>query len=416
MIQAIRIDNVLNKNTEHGSYVYGYDDVYRLTSSDNPSSSDESYTYDDVGNRLTSVSYTDWQYNNNNELLAYDGISYIYDNSGNIIQKTDGAEILNYIYDIDNRLIRVENETSSVIADYYYDPFGRRLWKEVDGQRTYFHYSDEGLVGEYDSTGTEIKTYGYKPNLNWTTDPLFMKQGTEYYFYQNDHLGTPKIMIDISGNIVWSAIYDSFGKAEVQPSSTIENNLRFPGQYYDSETGLHYNWYRYYEPEIGRYLRTDPIGFLGGDVNLYRYVGNNPVNWGDPWGLWKFSITFYTPFYGLGGGITIGENPDGLPFFTVRPGVGFGGGISYDPNGTSPGYDPCDNFEYYGGATVGAYADVGLVFRGIGLSLDAEGGYVFTPGAETDHPYFGISPNISLSSGWRFQAGGGVGFEIGGIN
>ena len=280
-----KMDNILNKNTEHGSYVYGYDDVYRLTSADNPSSSDESYTYDDVGNRLTSASYNDWQYNGNNELLSYNGATFGYDENGNMTQKTKGTGEMNFVYDVDNRLIRVEDESSSVIAEYYYDPFGRRLWKEVGGTRTYYLYSDEGLVGEYDATGVEIKTYGYKPDSTWMTDPLFMKQGTEYYFYHNDHLGTPMIMTDINGSIVWSAIYDSFGKAEVQPSSTIENDLRFPGQYYDSETGLHYNWYRYYEPEIGRYLRTDPIGFLGGDLNLYAYVGNNPVNFVDPWGL-----------------------------------------------------------------------------------------------------------------------------------
>ena len=61
--------------------------------------------------------------------------------------------------------------TGSLIAEYYCDPFGRRLWKEVGGNRTYFHYADEGLVGEYDGTGTEIKTYGYKPGSTWTTDP-----------------------------------------------------------------------------------------------------------------------------------------------------------------------------------------------------------------------------------------------------
>ncbi len=264
-----------------------YDGLYRLASADNPGVDDEAYTYDEVGNRLTSATYNDWQYNGNNELSAYDGVSYQYDNNGNIIQKSDVAGVVNYVYDINNRLVRVEDGTGSVIAEYYYDPFGRRLWKEVGGQRTYFHYSDEGLVGEYDATGSEIKTYGYKPDSTWTTDPLFMKQGGEYYFYHNDHLGTPMIMTDISGNIVWSALYDSFGKAQVN-ISVVENNLRFPGQYYDSETGLHYNWNRYYEPNTGRYLTTDPIGFFGGDLNLYAYTGNNPVNFRDPWGLLSF--------------------------------------------------------------------------------------------------------------------------------
>ena len=85
-------------------------------------------------------------------------------------------------------------------------------------------------IAEYDGSGNEIKTYGYKPGSLWTTDPLFMKIGGQYYFYHNDHLGTPQKMTDISGAVVWSAKYESFGKAVVE-IATVENNLRFPGQY-----------------------------------------------------------------------------------------------------------------------------------------------------------------------------------------
>ncbi len=81
-----------------------------------------------------------------------------------------------------------------MIAEYYYDPFGRRLWKDVDGVRTYFVYSDEGLIGEYDAAGVEIKSYGYKPGSTWSTDPLFIKQNGEYYFYTNDHLGIRDVL------------------------------------------------------------------------------------------------------------------------------------------------------------------------------------------------------------------------------
>ena len=118
----------------------------------------------------------------------------------------------------------------------------------------------------------------------------------------------------------------------------------------------------------------------------------------------------------MGGGFTIGVNPDGLPFGTLRVGEGFGGGISFDPEGTSPGYDPCDNFKERGGITIGGYGEAGIGYRGLGASLDAEGGYVFTPGAETDHPYFGITPNIVGNSAWSYKFGYGVGIEIGIIN
>jgi len=171
-----------------------------------------------------------------------------------------------------------------LIASYYYDPFGRRLWKEVGGVRTYFHYADEGLIGEYDSTGNEIQTYGYKPGSTWATDPLFMKEGSSYYFYQNDHLGTPQKMTAVNGAVVWSAKYSSFGEATIDAASTVTNPLRFPGQYYDNESGLNYNYHRYYDPSVGRYMRADPIRLEGG-INFFLYAENNPVNYADPLGL-----------------------------------------------------------------------------------------------------------------------------------
>src|SRR5271169_5632988 len=97
-----------------------------------------------------------------------------------------------------------------------------------------------------------------------------------------DHLATPHKMTDSSGAVVWSAYYKPFGAATVT-LSTITNNLRFPGQYFDAETGLNYNYFRDYNPVIGRYIEKDPIGLRGG-ISLYRYVRNNPVNQIDPSG------------------------------------------------------------------------------------------------------------------------------------
>jgi len=155
------------------------------------------------------------------------------------------------------------------------------LWKEVDGTRTCFLYSDEGLAGEYDAAGTEIKTYGWAPDSTWGTDPLFVKTAGAYYWYQNDHAGTPQKIISTSGSVVWSAVYDSFGNCQVD-TGTIVNNLRLAGQYFDAETGLHYNWNRYYDPKLGRYLNADP---LGDGLNLYAYCFNNPNTLIDPMGL-----------------------------------------------------------------------------------------------------------------------------------
>jgi RHS repeat-associated protein len=279
-----KMDNIIEKATEHGPYDYGYDDLYRLTDVDNPVQTDEAYSYDSVGNRLTSAEHTDWNYNINNELQHYDGVTFRYDANGNTIEKNDNGKITKYFYNIEDRLVRVEDTSGTVIATYYYDPFGRRLWKEVDEVLTYFVYSDEGLVGEYSNAGTAIKSYGYKIGSNWTTDPLFVKEAGLYYFYQNDHLGTPQKMTGINGALMWSCRYSSFGKAEIEAGSSVKNNLRFGGQYYDQETMLHYNWQRYYDLKTGRYLTTDPIELAGG-INLFVYSENNPINAVDPFGL-----------------------------------------------------------------------------------------------------------------------------------
>ena len=107
--------------------------------------------------------------------------------------------------------------------------------------------------------------------------------GTIYY-YSNDRLGTPQLMTDDTGTIVWEASYKPFGETTINPRSTIVNNFRFPGQYYDQETGLHYNYFRYYNPRTGRYVRPDPMGLTGG-MNVFVYAQDNPVNSTDPFGL-----------------------------------------------------------------------------------------------------------------------------------
>lgn len=280
-----KMDNILIKNTEQGNYSYNYDDIYQLTAADNPGADDETYTYDAAGNRVTaSGTPGTWTFNQNNELIRYGDVSFEYDANGNMIKKTQGSQVTNYFYDGDDRLVRIEDGAGSVIAQYYYDPFGRRLWKDVSGTRTCFAYAEEGLIGEYNAAGSQLKAYGYRPGSLWTTDPLFMKAGSQYYFYHNDHLGTPQKMTDMNGTIVWSASYTSFGKATIDPASTIINNLRFPGQYYDAETGLCNNYNRYYSQEIGAYIIRDPMIEMA-LVIAYAYSENNPINKMDPLGL-----------------------------------------------------------------------------------------------------------------------------------
>ena len=107
-------------------------------------------------------------------------------------------------------------------------------------------------------------------------------RGGEIYYYFNDQLGTPQELVTAQGEIVWSAVYKSYGNLAID-YQTVPQPLRLPGQYFDEESGLHYNRHRYYDPHCARYISQDPIGLAGGE-NAYSYVAN-PITWIDPLGL-----------------------------------------------------------------------------------------------------------------------------------
>jgi len=289
------VGNVLTKSINASEYSYQYDTAYQLTQANQPTPlQNRTYQYDEVGNRSASEETANWNYNANHQLLSYgepaSSTTLGYDANGSTITKTitnaSGSDLDEYSYDIANRLTELKRNGSTV-ARYSYDPFGRRLSKEVSGVKTYFLYANEGLVGEYNSSGVLINSYMYLPDSMWGTKPLGMMTGGESYFYQHDQLGSPNLVTSNTGQIKWQGAMDAFGQVQAT-TSDINNPLRFPGQYADSETGVHYNYFRDYDPEVGRYIQSDPIGLAGG-VNTYGYVSGNPVNFYDPYGLYCFS-------------------------------------------------------------------------------------------------------------------------------
>jgi len=276
--------------TEHGTYRYTYDDAYRLIAADHPVLGLESFTYDGVGNRLPGDPglASQWTYGNDNELRTTDSAAYEYDAAGNLTRRTGPGGEMRFFYDEQSRLIRAEDGGGNVIGRYAHDPFGRRLWKEVGGTRTYFAYTGEGLAAEFDASGTPIRSYGYEPDTSWTTAPLFTRSNGAYAYYHNDHLGTPRKLTTSAGQVAWSAVYASFGAAQPQVE-TVANPLRFAGQYFDAETGLHQNFFRDYDPVVGRYVESDPLG-LGAGLNRYAYADGNPVMLTDDQGLILFIL------------------------------------------------------------------------------------------------------------------------------
>jgi RHS repeat-associated protein len=166
-------------------------------------------------------------------------------------------------------------------ASYVQNGLGQRVIKvnKATGETLHYHYDLSGrLLAESTDKGQVIREYLYRD------DQLvgLISEGLLYYVHTN-HLGAPQLITDSSQQVVWAADYMPFGEAAVTVNQ-LENPIRFPGQYYDGEMGTHYNYYRNYDPSLGRYIQSDPIGLEGG-LNRYGYVDGNPLVYIDPDGL-----------------------------------------------------------------------------------------------------------------------------------
>ncbi|MCX4024712.1 RHS domain-containing protein [Endozoicomonas sp. SM1973] len=288
------VGNIISRTDKNGTAQFSYNALYQLTGADYPQPSnenigsglpqlvDEQFGYDGVGNRTQYNDQTVWQYNQANQLVKQGDIRYRYDANGNLIEKSHGAKTTKFFYNELERLVRVEDGSGQVIARYGYNLFGHRLWKETNGEKRYFLYNLNGLAAEYDSSGQLIREYQFVPYSPWMTNPLFQRVDGQLYYFQTDQVGAPTRMVAANGKVVWSANYQSFGKAIINKAE-VDTPLRFPGQYHDKETGLNHNYWRDYDPELGRYIESDPIG-LGGGVNRYLFANANPIIKADPYG------------------------------------------------------------------------------------------------------------------------------------
>ena len=176
-----------------------------------------------------------------------------------------------------------------VVTRYTYDALGRRISKASEQNSTIstttFYWNGDVLLGEVNSgIGQEPnrpnRTYLFEP---FSFKPLALVQNNEVFHYHTDHIGTPREITNAKMDVVWSSSFKTYGALAVAHVNEVDNPLRFQGQYYDSETGLHYNRHRYYDPNCGQFTTQDPIGLLGG-MNAYQYAPN-PMTWVDPWGL-----------------------------------------------------------------------------------------------------------------------------------
>jgi RHS repeat-associated protein len=294
---AGRVTDITHAVNASADQHHDYDGLDRLITSMQglPIQASDNYAYDLSGNRTTQVHNTnattssvDPGSNRLQGLSGSTGKTYSYDAAGHVTG--DGS--LTYTYNAEGR--RVTAIGPGLNAGYAYNVLGQRVKKTVNGVTTLFAYDAQGhLLGEYDGNGQPLQ------EIVWFEDlPIAVLKpaalpatGIDLFYLHADHLGTPRKVSRPSDNqVLWSWDGEAFGNTLPNPNPTGQGdfvfNLRLPGQYADAETGLHYNYYRDYDPATGRYSQSDPIGLEGG-INTYVYVGNSPLRFIDPLGLFK---------------------------------------------------------------------------------------------------------------------------------
>jgi len=281
-----KVNNVDTLTGTQGLHDFGYDNLYRLTQALHPAglgvTTPEDYSYDSVGNREAPADNTLYEYDNNNRITKSPGVTdYTFDDDGNMTTNASGEL---FAYNHLNRILAYVKSGS--ITSYKYDPQAKRVNKNVNGTQTWYLWDDDKLLAEYNNTGQRQKRYAYLPGKY---APTQVEDSKGSYTSFSDHLDTPKLLINSGNTIVWRADYESFGNTDIKDNpdgdgNSVEFNMRFPGQYYDAESNTHYNLNRTYNPSLGGYLESDPIGLDGG-INTFTYVLNNPLKYNDPLGL-----------------------------------------------------------------------------------------------------------------------------------
>jgi RHS repeat-associated protein len=246
--------------------------------------------------------------------------TYSYDANGNMVNKSEGSKRWRYTWDFENRMSAAWDRKQRV--RYHYDALGRRVHRVLGygKENTKFTYDGLDVIMD-DDANTGITRY--QNGLGIDNKLKLTNAGNAKYFLQ-DHLGSTAGLSDSNGNVVSSASYDSFGN----PSNTnLSSQYQYTGREFDNFTGLQYSRARFYDPKIGRFISEDPIGFIGGDVNLYGYVRNRPIVLRDPSGHFPIMLPLMT----LTNRKLACEIDGNNPWFTGE----FGGGVQFGPLGGS---------------------------------------------------------------------------------
>jgi RHS repeat-associated protein len=270
------------------NYAYTYDPMGRLLTVTQNGVLVQEYRYDANGTRnyemnaLRGIAGRTFTYSDEDHLLTAGSISYLYDYDGFLVSKTDGLDVTQFDYSTRGELKSVTLPGGTSIA-YVHDPLGRRIAKKINGTivEKYLWQGLTRLLAVYDGSDGLLTRFAYADGRM----PVAMTRSDGTYYLAYDQVGSLRIVADASGNVVKEIEYDSFGNVITDTAPTFEVPFGFAGGLHDRDTGLVRFGYRDFDPNVGRWTAKDPIGFAGGDTDLYGYVLNNPINSMDPFGL-----------------------------------------------------------------------------------------------------------------------------------
>ncbi len=279
-------DLVRRDDTLRGTVSFDHDDSHRLSKVRFETGVAQEYAYDRAGNLLRAPGLVA-KTQAGNRLLDANEDRFTYNHRDHVASREGRTGKVTYTYDSRDLLIGIEGPNLSYQA--VHDGIGRRTQKTVNGQTWHYYWDDDRLIAEIFPDG-RLRVYVY-PDAFALVPILFLDYenvdadpttGRRYHVY-TDHLGCPELVLDDAGHTAWRARIDPYGTAHVDVGHDFHQPLRWPGHYFDAETGLHENRFRTYSPELGRYLQSDPEGTAGG-LNLYAY-NDNPLRSVDLRGL-----------------------------------------------------------------------------------------------------------------------------------
>jgi RHS repeat-associated protein len=290
---------------------YTYDPLGQLTAVASPTNT-QTFAYDPLGNRTTVTATVPspgtgaYTTNPLNQYTARDADTLSYDPNGNLAKITSPhpPHTATFTHNAKNRLIAATRGTATL--HQHHDPRNRLIRRQIGSDTRYLLYDGWNLIAEYAPNGALLAEYLHGPRID---EILCAISGSAATYHHHDGLGSVIILTNAAGSVVERYRYDVFGHVTIldathapRPATAHNNRFLFTGREWLAEAGLYDYRNRSYSTTLGRFLQTDPIGFDAGDVNLYRYVSNNPINYIDPNG----DTPLITGAIGVGIGAAIG--------------------------------------------------------------------------------------------------------------